>query len=184
MEDGPSRLHDAISNILGLEEFTVIKASLADRKSAWKTKLKASKDAWALLAAELGGSSDPRAEAIIAASTKKGFHLEQLVVVLILGVGGSVVLQHWSIDAEVEVVIQQLVGSVESLRGAFPPEPLSFGLCHFAGLLVVLGEERKPFIVLPKFVPLHNASLPDLIDACVDVPDQHCLAGLKDFSYE
>lgn len=73
MEDGPSRLHDAISNILGLEEFTAIKASLADRKSAWKAKLKASKDAWTLLAAELGGSSDPRAKAIVAASAKKGF---------------------------------------------------------------------------------------------------------------
>jgi hypothetical protein len=93
------------------------------------------------------------------------FSRGNIVIIFVLWVWGSVVLKHGSIDAEVEEVIQQLVGSVEPLRGTFPPEPLSVGLCHIAGLLVVLREKRKPFIVLPKFVPLHNAILPDLIDA-------------------
>ena len=36
IEDGPSRLHDAIANILGLEEVTAVKAVLTARKAALK----------------------------------------------------------------------------------------------------------------------------------------------------
>jgi recombinational DNA repair ATPase RecF len=121
MEDGPSRLHDAISNILGLEEFTAIKASLADRKSAWKAKLKASKDAWTLLAAELGGSSDPRAEAIVVATAKKSFDPISVEALLAGGDEGNESLAGWcrSIGSLSVLSLDAVAQHVLDARNAF-----------------------------------------------------------------
>ena len=73
IEDGPSRLHDAIANILGLEEFTRIKDVLTAKKSSLSAQIKDAKGTWAALSTELSALDDPRAAAIVAATKKKGW---------------------------------------------------------------------------------------------------------------
>ncbi len=95
IEDGPSRLHDAIANILGLEEFTAIKDTLSATKSALKAQLKASKDAWTALAGELAASADGRAAAIAAATAKKGWTPDQVEALLTDGDSGDETIGGW-----------------------------------------------------------------------------------------
>ena len=95
IEDGPSRLHDAIANILGLEEFTAVKETLSARKSVLKAQVKSSKDAWSLLANELKGSADPRAAAIVAVAAKRAWAPAQVEALLVDGSGGDDTIAGW-----------------------------------------------------------------------------------------
>jgi energy-coupling factor transporter ATP-binding protein EcfA2 len=73
IEDGPSRLHDAIANILGLEEFTQIKEVLTAKKSLLSAQIKETKASWTPLLTELEALADPRASAVVAATKKRGW---------------------------------------------------------------------------------------------------------------
>ena len=82
LEDGPSHLHDAIANILGLEEFTRIKDVLTAKKATLSAQTKEAKLSWTALATELAALNDPRAAAIVTATTKKGWSVSAVEALL------------------------------------------------------------------------------------------------------
>ncbi len=120
IEDGPSRLHDAIANILGLEEFTAVKDALSARKSALKAQAKSSKDAWTLLADALKASPDLRAAAIVTVSAKRGWTAAQVEALLVDDNTGDDTVSGWcrSIEAIPPLAGTAVKGCVDAFSRA------------------------------------------------------------------
>ena len=83
LEDGPSALYDALSTVLGLEEFVVVQTRLADARKERQARVTACKSAATALAAqaeqvELAHPSEPRAVHLAALLKAKTWDLPAL----------------------------------------------------------------------------------------------------------
>ena len=120
IEDGPSRLHDAIANILGLEEFTAVKDVLSGRKSALKAQAKASKDAWSDIAVALAAFDDPRAAAIVAVTAKRGWRVGQVEALVLGDRSDDETVTGWcrAVGAIVPIAVSVVDGRLDAMRTA------------------------------------------------------------------
>ncbi len=78
LEDGPSKLYDAIAAILGLDEITRAKAEVSVKVKEAKATAKALKDTWTGLDSALKKTVDERAGAVLAVTSVKGWTAGQL----------------------------------------------------------------------------------------------------------
>jgi hypothetical protein len=143
IEDGPSRLHDAIVNILGLEEFTRIKEELTAKKSSLSAQIKESKAAWATLNAELSALDDPRAQAIVAVTKKRGWAGSSVEALLLDDSVDNESIAGWwrSVLAIAPLPVESIITRTDSTRVAS------------AGVLALSGSDAQVALSTCKLGP-------------------------------
>jgi recombinational DNA repair ATPase RecF len=120
LDEGPSKLYDALSSILGLEDLVQAQAALQDARKAREKALKDATEARAILLEHLRGVDDERARRVVTAIEGKAWDLP--AVEAVLAAGGS----PGAGQAEAEVL--------RAVAGLEPPDP--------ARVAEVVGEMR------------------------------------------
>jgi len=120
IEDGPSRLYDAISGVLGLEEWVAVEERLSTARKALESTVRTAKAEAARLRGVLGELDDEQASAALAAIPERGAWDLQAVESLAAGTavptGQLASLQAISVLAPVDR--HELVRCAEELRQA------------------------------------------------------------------
>jgi recombinational DNA repair ATPase RecF len=108
LDEGPSKLYDALSAILGLEELALAQGALQEARRSREKAVKDVAEAKGRLVERLGGIDDDRARRVVAAVESKEWDLGALDAVIAAGGAGTDA-------AEVEVL--------RALAGLEPPDP-------------------------------------------------------------
>jgi recombinational DNA repair ATPase RecF len=89
LDDGPSKLYDALEAILGLDELNQAHDRLRQSRRTIEKASKAARDELAGLRPQLEDSDDPRATAVLAAVSGRTWHLDRVEQVLVDDDGGA-----------------------------------------------------------------------------------------------